>query len=117
MAYSYRFTNLEIPVKSYAVLTIVSLSELVDVEALVEGRVLDPATGGATEVVVVVHHPHFWHRVADLIGSLQGDGERGSVLQHIPTAHGRQNTLAAGSMAHNIQDTGFDLLSDTRPSA
>ena len=26
-------------------------------------------------------------------------------------------TLAAGSMAHNIQYTGFDLPSDTRPSA
>ena len=25
--------------------------------------------------------------------------------------------LAAGSMTHNIQDTGFDLPSDTRPSA
>ena len=26
-------------------------------------------------------------------------------------------TLAARSMAHNIQDTGFDLASDARPSA
>ena len=26
-------------------------------------------------------------------------------------------TLAASSIAHNIQDTGFDLPSDTRPSA
>ena len=26
-------------------------------------------------------------------------------------------TLAAGSMARNIQDTGFDFPSDTRPSA
>ena len=52
-----------------------------------------------------------------LLQKLQG--VKNSAVPRPPPHHASIDsaTLAAGSMAHNIQDSGFDLPSDTRSSA
>ena len=64
---------------------------------------------------------HHWTIVAETATSAKFGGafNYAAAAPRPPPHHASVDsaTLAAGSMAHNIQDTGFDLPSDTRPSA
>ena len=64
---------------------------------------------------------HQWTIVAETATSAKLGGARNyAAAAPIPPPHHASvdsATLAAGSMANNIQDAGFDLPSDARPSA